>query len=71
MNIYTLFRENEDVFWQIINGKISERISEARTGYKIYKNTSDKDMVQFFIEMYNNATALKNKFFQGSKKKVS
>lgn len=71
MNIYTLFRENEDAFWQIIKGKIFERIMQAQAGYKSYKSTEDKEMVQFFIEMYNKARELEAKLFPGQKKKVS
>lgn len=71
MNIYTLFRENEEAFWYLIKGKIAERIATARSGYKAYKNTTDKEMVQFFIEMYNKAVLLEEKFSSGRKQRVS
>jgi len=68
MNIYTLFREDETAFWHIVKGKLQERIAQAQEGYKTCK--TDKEMVQFFVGMYNQARMMETKFFS-AKQKVS
>ena len=70
MNIYVLFRENEALFWLMVKGKISERIVQARAGYKRYKTNPDKDMVQIFIDLYNDARKMEEKFFPSGKQKA-
>jgi len=62
MNMYLLFREDETTFWDIVAGKIKEKIDVAKAGYRAYKEDPDKELVQIFIDTYNKARDLENKF---------
>lgn len=65
-SIYTLYKEDEEAFWRVIEGKISETMQKATTGYKTFKDGNDdisKEMVQLYIDGYQKARKLAEKFF--------
>ena len=74
VSIYSLYREDEELFREIVGGKIKETITDARTGYKIFKDANDdlsKALVRVFIEKYNAAKSVAAKIFPSEKRAVS
>lgn len=74
VSIYSLYREDEELFREIVGGKIKETIEKCRAGYQVFKDAKDdlsKALVRVFIERYNAAKSAEAKIFPSEKCAVS
>lgn len=74
VSIYSLYREDEELFQELVGSKIKETIEKARAGYQVFKDAKDdlsKALVRVFIEKYNAAKSAELKIFPSGKRAVS
>lgn len=74
MSIYSLFKEDEDLFRWLIWNKVNETIELTRKLYATFKSGEDelsKAFVRLAIERYNTVKNIKKKMFSNYKQAVS
>lgn len=74
VSIYSLYRDDEDLFRCLVGNKVNETIEFARTVYMIFKSGKDdlsKAFVRLAIERYNAAVCIRKKVFPNKYKAVS
>lgn len=73
MSIYSLFRENEEMFRIIVAGKIRESAEKTQKIYRSFKTRKDplsQALVRAAVEQYNLTVSVRNKIFPSNKKQA-
>ena len=66
INIYSFFKDDETIFWMLVEGKISEKMFNIKKEYAEIKNNNDicsKEMVQFYKDLYSKLLVMQKKYF--------
>lgn len=73
VSIYSLYKDDEDLFRWLVGNKVSETIEQTRNLYSTFKSSQDelsKAFVRLAIERYNAAVCIGKRLFPNKFKKA-